>query len=139
MHERTMPTLLVQGGNYANLREIRLEDVSPVQFPFGLGGPKMQRQNKVSPEECYRHYCCLSLKQFMRCDFLLLLNHMNCRILSYRSASIKCRSQISGVSLAERVSLLGVTELQQAARMRECGEHVPGRAGEFLKAVSTNK
>jgi hypothetical protein len=48
-----MPQLLVQGGDYANLREIKLEDVCPVQFPFGLGGPKMQRRNKVSPEECY--------------------------------------------------------------------------------------
>ena len=41
MLDRTMPTLLVNGGNYADLRELRLEDVCPLQFPFGQGGPRV--------------------------------------------------------------------------------------------------
>ena len=51
MLQRTMPTLLVQGGNYASLKELLLEDVCPVQFPFGLGGPKMNRRNRISTLE----------------------------------------------------------------------------------------
>lgn len=57
MLKRTMPTLLVQGGDYANLRELSIENVCVVQFPYGLGGPKMDRRTKISARECYKHYC----------------------------------------------------------------------------------
>jgi hypothetical protein len=36
MLDKTMPTLLVKGSNYSNLQELLLENVCPVQFPFGL-------------------------------------------------------------------------------------------------------
>jgi hypothetical protein len=49
MIEKTMPTLLVSGGTYTDPRELSLENVAVVQFPFGQGGPKMRRRNKVSP------------------------------------------------------------------------------------------
>eukprot|EP00984_Skeletonema_dohrnii_P006197 scaffold2225_cov90-Skeletonema_dohrnii-CCMP3373.AAC.3 len=44
MLDRTMPTLLVSGGEYANLKELELENVTPLQFPFGQGGPKQSRR-----------------------------------------------------------------------------------------------
>ena len=53
----TMPTLHVHGGEYANLKELKLEDVCLVQFPFGLGGPSDNRETPISPKETYKHYC----------------------------------------------------------------------------------
>ena len=41
---RTAPTLLVYGGNYVNEREIREEEILPFAFPYGIGGPKMNRR-----------------------------------------------------------------------------------------------
>jgi hypothetical protein len=57
MIDRTMPTLLVSGGKYADMRELQLEDVCPLQFPWGQGGPKVKRRTHISVVECYRHYC----------------------------------------------------------------------------------
>jgi hypothetical protein len=74
----------------------------------------------------------------MRSEFCLILNHMHSQIMSYQSALIKCQSRISGETLAEHVSVLRVAELQEAAPMQDSGEHVHGRAGEFLKVVSTS-
>ncbi len=32
---QTSPTALIYGGGYSNQREMHLEDVMPIQFPFG--------------------------------------------------------------------------------------------------------
>ena len=45
----------------------------PIQFPFGLGSLNMNRPNKISDEECIKHYMRLSLPQFHRQDFILIL------------------------------------------------------------------
>ena len=42
------PLMLGYGGNYVNARELRLECIFPVQFPFGIGGPKMNRPTQIS-------------------------------------------------------------------------------------------
>ncbi|KAL7453898.1 hypothetical protein ACHAWC_005529 [Mediolabrus comicus] len=55
MLDRTMPTLLVCGSNYTDLRELLLENIAPIQFPFGQGGPKTERRTHISPAECYLH------------------------------------------------------------------------------------
>eukprot|EP00984_Skeletonema_dohrnii_P018817 scaffold8892_cov117-Skeletonema_dohrnii-CCMP3373.AAC.2 len=86
MIDRTMPTLLVTGSNYADLRELLLENIAPMQFPFGQGGPKEKWRTHISVVECYRHYCRLSLPEFFRGDFLLILNHMFNRQRSYETA-----------------------------------------------------
>ena len=132
MLEKTMPTLLVQGGSFANFKEVMLENIAAVQFPFGLGGPTILRRNHVSPLECYRHYCRLSPSQFMRGDFLLILNHMQNRYLSYQTAMIKCRSSSRGTTLAEKVSTLSMKDLTQAASLTDSGHRVSGTAGDFL-------
>eukprot|EP00956_Cyclotella_meneghiniana_P043420 scaffold269642_cov156-Cyclotella_meneghiniana.AAC.1 len=73
MLDNTAPTMLMYGGSYLKSHEIDLEDVLPIQFPFGLGGPNPGEKRKVpvSEEACLKHYMRLSLKQFMRSDFIL--------------------------------------------------------------------
>ena len=43
--------LLVRGGRYVNGRELSLEAIFPLQFPFGLGDPSQKRRTKISKEE----------------------------------------------------------------------------------------
>ncbi|KAL7451819.1 hypothetical protein ACHAWC_004215 [Mediolabrus comicus] len=138
MLDRTMPTLLVNGGNYADLRELRLEDVCPLQFPFGQGGPNVQRRTKISMETCYQHYCKLSLPQFMRGDFLLILNHMYNRQRSYRTAVVTCKSSLFGEPLGEKMSKLKMKDLDQALFQKETRQKVTGTAGEYIRAVEAS-
>ena len=102
----TMPTLHVHGGEYANLKELKLEDVCPVQFPFGLGGPGENRETPISPEETYKHYCQLSLRQFMRGDFLLVLKHMHNRMLSFKRACMSAKSSAFNSTLGKKLRKL---------------------------------
>ena len=137
MLRQTAPTLLVHGGNYANLRELKLENVCAVQFPWGLGGPKMnkERKNRVSAEECYRYYSRLSLNQMMKADFLLVLNHMNNRARTFTTALTKCR--FDG-NFAERVSTLEISDLERAAKQCAEGQYAQGTEGQFLRAVTSS-
>ena len=50
------PTLLALGGTYANNVEMNVENILPFAFPFGIGGPKMNRKVKVSLELCIQLY-----------------------------------------------------------------------------------
>eukprot|EP00986_Skeletonema_menzelii_P013820 scaffold8448_cov188-Skeletonema_menzelii.AAC.1 len=138
MIERTMPTLLVSGGSFANLRELLLENVAPLQFPFGQGGPKVSRRNHISPLECYRHYCRLSLPQFFRGDFLLILNHMYNRLRSYSTAMITCRANTFGSTLAEKISILRMEDLYNAVLRKETRQKVSGIAGDYLNTVEAS-
>ena len=138
MIDRTMPTLLVSGGKYADMRELQLEDVCPVQFPWGQGGPKVKRRTHISVEECYRHYCRLSLKQFMRGDFLLILNHMYNRQRSFQTAVIKCKTSAYGQSLAEKMSTLTMKDLDRAIFQKDTRQKVTGTAGDYLRSVEAS-
>jgi len=117
MLKNTTPTLLVHGSNYANSKDIQLENVFPVCFPFGQGGPQMMRRVNVSADACLKHYLRLSLCQFMRPDFCMVANHMNNRSLSYTSGMIRCRSQEHGKDLADKVSTLTAVDIQIAASL----------------------
>jgi hypothetical protein len=94
------PTTLMYGGSYLKSHEINLEDVFPIQFPFGQGGPNLgvDRRVKVSTESCLKHYMKLSLNQFMRPDFILVCYQLLCRSKSYTTGLIKCRSSYQGRS-----------------------------------------
>ena len=138
MLERTMPTLLVSGRNYANLTELALENVAPLQFPFGQGGPAVKRRNRISPLECYRHYCRLSLPQFFRGDFLLILNNMYNRLRSYTTAALTCRSNTFGSTLAEKISTLRMEDFYSAVLQKESQQKVSGTAGDYLNAVEAS-
>ena len=41
---RSAPTLLAVGGQFAKSNEINVEDVLPLAFPYGIGGPNMNRR-----------------------------------------------------------------------------------------------
>ena len=43
-------TLLTVGGKYKNAKELRIEDVLPFAFPYGMGGPKCSRQTPILEE-----------------------------------------------------------------------------------------
>ena len=138
MMNNTAPTLLVHGGNYANERSLNLEDVFPVQFPFGFGGPNNSRRNRISQEVCLQHYLKLSLPQFMRGNFILVVNHIYNRILSFKSGIIKAKSNFRGSTLAEKVSTLTVADIEQAVAKKKLNQTDPSNAGMFLKAISTS-
>ena len=101
----TIPTMQVSGGNQVNTRDIELTHVCPTQFPFGKGGPSMPRRNPVSATECYQHYTELSLSQFMKGDFLLILNFLYNKVRTFETALTKLRYGGDG-SLAEKFSTI---------------------------------
>ena len=101
--KRCAPTLLALGGTYANNVEMQLENVLPFAFPFGIGGPKMNRRVKVSLELCIQLYFRLSLSQFMEGPTVLVMNHIYNRHMSYMSGVMTCRSSVDGVTGREIV------------------------------------
>ena len=111
-----MSLLHVHGGEYANLKELKLKDVCPVQFPFGLGGPVDNRETPISPEETYKHYCRLSLRQFMRGDFLLVLKHMHNRMLSFKRACMSAKSSAFGSTLGKKMVEISMIALKKRQR-----------------------
>ena len=115
---RSAPTLLPIGGKYANMKELKVEDVLPFAFPFGIGGPKMNRRTKVSLGACIQRYMNLAMAQFLRGDVILVLNHMYGRQLSYKSGVMVCRSNVNGVSLGESLSTLTIADFQESANGR---------------------
>jgi len=128
------PQLLVYGGDYKSGRGLRLEDVIPTAFPFGLGGLAMPRRTKISTECCLAHYGRLSLDQFKRGDFCLISHHMLDRQLSYSSGSVKCRAHIDGVSVAEKISQLTVKDLEDVVS----GANTNSVANQLLSSVSAS-
>ena len=57
----TAPTLLFHGGDYGDSRIVPIENIFPLQFPFGIGGFSDKRPNQVSKIELMKHYMKLSL------------------------------------------------------------------------------
>ncbi len=48
MFQCSAPTLLAYGGTYAKYAYMKIENVLPYAFPFGIGGSKMEQRVKVS-------------------------------------------------------------------------------------------
>lgn len=101
---QTAPTLLAIGGSYANMKELRVEDVLPFAYPRGIGGPKYRRRTPLSAEGWFQRMFRLSMKQFMTGDVILVLGHMYNRLLSYRTGVIACRSLVNGEPIGETLS-----------------------------------
>ncbi|KAL7455724.1 hypothetical protein ACHAWC_007254, partial [Mediolabrus comicus] len=112
------PTMFVYGGKYTPRRELKLQDICPVQFPFGFGGPDEKRDAKISQEECLKHYLQLSLRQFMKGDFILIVYHIYNRIISYETGVMKSKSVKDGKTLAERASKLTAKDVEEAGRRK---------------------
>ena len=92
-----------------------------MQFPFGVGAIYEKRKQNIDQEEIIDHYSRLSLPQFHRQDFSLVLFHMLNRIKSFKSGIIKCRAMLNGVNLAERISTLTPEEISSAASRKDLG------------------
>jgi hypothetical protein len=90
------PQLFVYGGNRTDPHKADLEDIIPLTFPFGTGGPRTQRRVNVSPEECIRKYMTTAMPQFMRSDVIFILQHIYSRRLSYKTGVIKLKNKIRG-------------------------------------------
>ena len=125
------PTLLAIGGQYANMRNVRVEDILPFLFPFGIGGPGGKRRTRISQEACFQCYFRLLNNQFMRGDAILVLGHMYNRLLSFKSGVMICRSQLDGVSLREVLSKFSADLFKENAPPNEATKML-------LKAVNTS-
>jgi hypothetical protein len=42
MFQHSAPTPLAYGGTYAKNADMKIENILPFAFPFGIGGPKME-------------------------------------------------------------------------------------------------
>jgi hypothetical protein len=113
MFQRSAPTLLAYGGTYANITDVPIENILPLSFPFGNGGPKTKRRVKISLELCIQLYLQLSLQQFMQGPTILVLNHIYNRHMSYITGVMTCRSTVNGVSLGEKLSKLTMQDLDK--------------------------
>ena len=89
------PTLLAVGGDYANMKELRVEDVLPFAFPYGMGGPGGRRRNPISVECTFQRIFRTAMPQLMEPEPVLVMGHMYNRQVSYRSGIITCRSEVN--------------------------------------------
>ena len=132
MNQNT-PTLLTIGGEYVKQKELRIENILPFAFPYGMGGPtqKVKRRTQISQEECLRRYLRLSMKQFMTGDVALIIYQMYSRIISFRSGVMVCRSEVNGVPFGERLAQFTSSDVP-----------LDGTSNEFtnmlLKAINTS-
>ncbi len=113
MFQHSAPTLLTYGGTYAKNADMKIENILPLAFPFGIGGPKMQQRVKVSLELCIQVYMHLSLGQFMEGPTILVMNHIYNRQMSYKTGVMMCRSSIDGIPLGEKLSTLSTEDFEQ--------------------------
>ena len=87
----------------------------PVQFPFGVGGLQ-KRPTKISPPEAMRHYVRLSLPQFQRADFILVLYAMYQRAQSFQKSVITCKSKLDSSTLGEKLSTITQEQLNAVTK-----------------------
>ena len=135
MFQRSAPTLLAYGGTYAKNADMKIENILPFAFPFGIGGPKMERRVKVSLELCIQVYMRLSLEQFMEGPTILVMNHIYNRQMSYKTGVMTCRSTIDGIPLGEKLSTLSTEDFEQINDNNN--NNLNATTKSFLKAIST--
>jgi len=112
------------GKKFVSDVHLNLEKVFPTVFPFGLGGPSSPRENKVSYEECLRHYRDLCIPAMHKDDFILVCNHLLNRIVSYKYANIKCNKKISAErTLGEQFSNISMKDLENAFEKKQINDN----------------
>ena len=97
--------LLTIGDSYANVQERCMEDIIPFAFLFGIGGPKMNRHEKVPTEAYLQRFMQVAMPQFMRGGVILTLNHIHGKQLFYRSGIMPCQATVNTVGNNYRRSL----------------------------------
>jgi hypothetical protein len=85
------PSMYLFGKNFVQDIRLKLEKVFPITFPFGVGGPDAERENKVSYVNCLEQYRNLCLPNMHRDDIILISHHLKNRFISYKYG--KCRQQ----------------------------------------------
>ena len=104
---------------YANERNANfLVDAFPLQFPFGMGGPKDERITPVTPQECYRYYMRVANSNFMRSDFILVLHSLYEKDKALKSANLRLLAKDDDVALASRLAVLDPNKLAEEAQRR---------------------
>ena len=117
MLNQATPLALVSGGKFISSgKALKLENIFPLAFPFGIGGLGMNRPTSISDTECLKHYLRLSLSSFMRGDIILVISHMFNRIQSFTSGLVKCRSKKRhGKPFGEVISTITTEDIKTAA------------------------
>ncbi len=110
--QHSAPTLLAYGSRYAKNAELKIENILPFAFPFGIGGPQMKQRVKVSLEVCIQVYMRLSLRQCMEGPTILVMNHIYNKQMLYKSGVITCRSSVDGIPLDEKLSMLSSEDFE---------------------------
>jgi hypothetical protein len=136
MFQHSAPTLLAYNGTYAKNAEMKIENIMPFAFPFGIGGPQMKRRVKVSLELCIQVYMCLSLGQFMEGQTILVMNHIYNRQMSYKTGVMTCRSSMDGIPLGEKLSTLSTEDFEKIKDNNN--DNLNATTKYFLKAISTS-
>lgn len=80
-------SVMVKGLNDLNLGELMLENVCPVQFPFGIGCPEMIWRKNI-----WGSTLILQCRDDEGGQFLLILNHRHNCTLKYTSAKINSKN-----------------------------------------------
>jgi hypothetical protein len=135
MFQRSASTLLAYGGTYAKNADMKIVNILPFAFPFGIGGPNMQRRVKVSLELCIHVYMHLSLEQFMEGPTILVMNNIYNRQMSYKTGVMTCRSSINGIPLGEKLSTLSSEDFEQIKDINT--DNLDATTKCFLKTIST--
>ncbi len=73
----------------------------------------MKRRVKISLELCIQVYMQLPLHQFMEGPTILVMNHIYNRQMSYKSWVMTCRSNVGGVTLGEKLSMLSTESFEK--------------------------
>jgi hypothetical protein len=133
---RCAPTLLALGGTYSSNVKMNIKNILPFAFPFGIGGPKMKRRVKVSLELCIQVYMGLLLRQFMEGLTILVMNHIYNRQMSYKNGVITCRSNVEGVTLGEKLSMLSTESFEKIDEENNTNNLDETNKG-FLKGLET--
>jgi hypothetical protein len=142
------PTLVFSSTAYQNDWQLTLSRLFPLYFPFGVGDMKDDsRANRVSEVEAMKHYLRLSLPQFQKPDFILVLGHILFRKLAFQSASVRCMSKAGndGITLGEAFSNVTddqIMNMAKASQVRdlfsEGGDMVPATLLHTVKTSCKN-
>ena len=136
MFQHSAPSLLAYGGTYAKNADMKIENILPFAFPFGMGGPKMEQRVTVSLELCIQVYMRLSLGQFMEEPTILVMNHIYNRQMSCKTGVMTCCSSIDDIPLGEKLSTLSTEHFEQIKDNNM--DNLDATTKCFFKAISTS-
>lgn len=87
-------------------------------------------RSKVSKEACIQRYFRTAMCQLQRADVILVLHHMYCRQMSYRSGVMTCRNMMNGIPLGETLAAMTADDFHP--------DSTSSKFQAFLKGVSTS-